>query len=207
MKRSCSLIIAAVALCFAQLAAAQTTIPRNAARISWTNATQNTDDTAVPASCPSGQTLCGKLVNTRVEYGSCNAGAFGTKQGEIVTAWPGAEVMVSNLVVQTYCFRAFHKNDYNVESMVSNITTKTIAPPQPKPPLIAVDTVAYEIKEDSTGELVATRIGLVPMGAYCLSERQQVVKGVTYYLVDRRLVDIVNWPANPKLTDVYVRCS
>lgn len=137
------------------------TVPRNAAEISFTYATANTDGTAIPATCPSGQTLCGRIASTRIEYGSCGSqNSFGTKVGEISVSPPGMKALVSNLVVQTYCFRGFHRNDYSLDSVSSNVVTKTISAPTPAPPGIAIDTVAFEIKPNSSGALVATRIGL-----------------------------------------------
>lgn len=195
--------------------------------ITWINATTNTDGTAIPATCPVGEN-CGRLLNTKIEYGSCSSTGtppvFGTKVGEITTAFPGTTVTVSSLVVQTYCFRGFHANDFGMTSPSSNIMTKTIAAPAPvnvsasaawvvkapttpAPPTIAVDQTAYEIKPNSTGTLTATRVGIVPDGTECISATAQKVGSVTYMRVPREKVDLVNWPTNTKLQDVWAKCS
>lgn len=193
-------------LAFGGKADAQT-VPRNAARLTWTTPAQNTDGSAIPATCPSGQTTCGRLSRTLLEYGTCNGSAFGNRIGDIFVAAPGAEATVSNLVVQTYCFRAFAQNDYGVSSATSNVVARTIAAPQPNPPLIAIDATAYEIRRNSTGALIATRIGVVAMGTACSAEQQQTVAGVSYALVPREAVDLVNWPSTVRITDVWARCG
>lgn len=199
------LVLLLIGLMVTAVAKAQT-VPRDAAQVSWTNPTTNTDSTAIPATCPSGVTKCGKLALTRVEYGSCSGTAFGTKVGEITVTAPGTSALVSALVPQMYCFRAIARNDFATDSAPSNVATKTIAPPTPNPPQVAVDTVAYEIKTNSTGTLVATRVGLVPLGTVC-TDQQQKAGGVTYARVPRDAVDMVNWPANLKLNDVWAKCG
>jgi hypothetical protein len=196
-----------IACTLAAFKASAQTVPRDAAQLQWVHPTQNTDGTAIPASCPAGVTNCGRLTQTRLEYGSCSGTAFGTKVGEITVAAPANTATVSALVPQVYCFRAFSRNDFAAESAASNVGTKTIAAPTPKAPLLSVDTLAYEIKTNSAGRLVATRIGLVPMGTLCASEQQQTVEGETYSRVDRAAVDVVNWPANLKLADVWAKCG
>lgn len=96
--------------------------------VTWTNATQNTDGTAIPATGP------GSIANTRVEYGTCNGTAFGTKVGEVVVAGSATTTPTPNLAPGTYCGRAIHINTYGEESAPSNVATKTINAPVPRPP-------------------------------------------------------------------------
>lgn len=183
------------------------TAPRNAAQLSWTNAATNTDGTTIPTSCAAGVTQCAKLINTRVEYGSCSsAGVFGTKVGQIDVAAPGSTATVSNLVVQTYCFRSISVNDYSVESAASNVLSKTIAPPTPGAPLLAISSVAYEIRANSRGVLVADRIGLIPMGTTC-NAQAITVGNIEYHLVPRGTLDVVNWPHDLDLVEVWAECG
>ena len=93
---------------------------------SWTNATQNTDGSAIPA------TGAGSLVSTTVEYGTCNGNAFGTKIGEVTSAGTGA--VTPNLGPGRYCARAFHTNTYGEVSDPSAVGIKVIASPKPNPP-------------------------------------------------------------------------
>jgi hypothetical protein len=68
------------------------------------------------------------------------------------------------------------------------------------------DVVAYEIRENSTGVLTASRIGIVPAGSLC-GQDTRTVSGVTYNRVDPASVDLVNWPAVLPARDVFARCS
>lgn len=115
---------------FAALAAAFATATFAAIlTVSWTNATQNTDNTAIPASGP------GSIASTRIEYGSCaGTNVFGTKAGEVTVTGQGTTASLPNLGPGTYCARAFHTNTYGEESGPSNVASKTIAAPVPKPP-------------------------------------------------------------------------
>lgn len=181
------------------------TLPRNAAEISFTYATSNTDGTPIPTAC-SGAQPCGRIARTQVEYGTCNGTAFGSRVGDIFVTPPADRVVVSNLVVQTYCFRANHQTDQGANSAWSNVATKTIAAPQPNPPLIAIDATAYEIRRNSAGSLVAKRIGIVPMGTGCSGELQ-TVGSAAYARVPREAVDVVNWPQNLALPEIWAKCG
>lgn len=99
----------------------------------------------------------------------------------------------------------------NVESGPSPIGTKTIAPPNqtPAPPAslsVVGDPTAYEIRNTS-GALVASRIGRVELGTLCTTEATTVA-GLKYNRVDMRSVDLVVWPsAGPTVVKAWARCS
>lgn len=99
-----------------------------ALNVTWTNPVQNTDNSAIPASGP------GSIASTRIEYGTCNGAAFGTKLGEVVIAGQAESGVLPNLAPGTYCARAFTKNTYGEESDTSGVAQKVIAAPKPKPP-------------------------------------------------------------------------
>lgn len=177
------------------------------ASLSWTPPVKNTD----------GSTLT-NLAGWRISYGSS-----ATVLSQVIQiANPGISAyVVTGLPPGTQYFGVKAYTTTGVESDLSNITSKAVAtvPGQsatktvavtvdtkPLPPVLAIDTQAYEIKTNSTGTLVATRIGLVPLGTTC-SERQQKVGAVTYSLIPRQSVDMVNWPANVKLQDVWAKCG
>jgi hypothetical protein len=124
--------------------------------VSWMNATQNVDGTAIPA------TGVGSLVRTTVEYGTCNAGktAIATKAGEIQVAAPATSAQVPLVVVQEYCLDAWHSNTYATtfapstaatpvtgNSVRSNVLITNSVPPQPAPPSAVTvgNFVAYQI--------------------------------------------------------------
>jgi hypothetical protein len=81
----------------------------------------------------------------------------------------------------------------------------------PKPPtnLTAAEATAYEIRTDSTGKLLAQRIGVLRPGTLCAAEEQRVVDGITYSRVDRGSVDVVNFAngSDQWIAMVYARCS
>lgn len=180
--------------------------------LSWKPPTINTDGTALT-----------NLAGYRIVYG---------RDPEVLSqvlqaANPSLSAYIlDGLAAGVWYFAVKTYTTTGTESDPSNIASKNVvlAPAQtfsatravdvdvdtkPLPPteLKAVDVLAYEIRPNSTGVLTATRIGLVPLGTKCLSERQQRVGTITYTLVSRAVVDVVNWPANLKLQDVWVRCG
>ena len=96
--------------------------------ITWSPPTQNTDNSAIPAS---GE---GSLKTYRIEYGTCTSpGVFGTKVGEVTRAAP-ATGTVLNLNPGTTCVRVFVANTYDQESDASNVATSVVPFPRPKAP-------------------------------------------------------------------------
>jgi hypothetical protein len=94
----------------------------------WTNATKNIDDTPIPASGP------GSIASTRIEIGTCNGTAFGTKVSEFTVQGVATTGQTPNLQPGTWCARAAHTNTYGVEGVWSNVAQKTIAAPTPGAP-------------------------------------------------------------------------
>lgn len=164
-----------VAACFAALAA-------NAAfadtkTVTWVNAAQNTDGSAIPA------TGAGSLARTTVEYGTCNAGktAIASKVGEMFVAPPATTLQVSLVVIQEFCLDAWHSNTYATtfapstattavvgNSVRSNVAVTQSTPPQPAPPSAVVvgNFIAYQIAQ-GPGQLTALAFGHVPPGTAC----------------------------------------
>jgi hypothetical protein len=110
-----------------------------------------------------------------------------------------------------------------VESALSNVASKVVgAPgatasaaididviPAPSPPtnVLASDAQAYTVKPNSTGALVATRIGLVAPGTACLTETVRVGT-ITYTRVPREKVDVVNFSSGKTyIPDVFAKCG
>lgn len=166
------------------------------ATLTWTNPTQNTDGSAIPASGP------GSLTATRVEYGSCAGLSFGTVAGEVVVNQPATSTVIQNLAVGTHCFRVFARNTYGIESGPSNVDSKTFAPPTPNPPVltVAAGATAYEIQLLGNGQVKLGRnVGTVTMDGACGSE---FVTG--YYAVAGEYVDYYR---TPKSSIVVAECT
>lgn len=142
-------------------------IPAHAAdaTVSWTPPTANTDGSAIPASG------AGSLTGTRVEWGSCSGAAFGTAAGTVTVPAPAATTTITGLGVATYCFRAFARNSYGVESLASSVVSKTIPAPTPNPPVLAVPVIAgmlqtpvYSVAANGN---MSTFVGFTDVGAQC----------------------------------------
>jgi hypothetical protein len=99
------------------------------ATATWTNATQNEDNTAIPA------TGAGSLTSTTVEWATCGPGdTFGTKSGESTVPKNLTTLQTPDLLPGRWCFRAFHTNSYGVQSDPTSVAVKVVAPPKPRPP-------------------------------------------------------------------------
>lgn len=87
----------------------------------------------------------------------------------------------------------------------------TILPNPPTGVTTVQDPTAFEIKTSSTGTLVATRIGLVPVGTACDASTRRVVAGIAYTRIPRDAVDVVNFSSSTGLKawvpEVYAKCS
>ena len=146
-------------LCVATLARAAD------ANLSWTLATQNTDGSTIPASG------AGSLTGTRVEWGSCVGTAFGTAAGTVTVPTPATTHTVTGLGVATYCFRAFSRNSYGVESNPSGVVSKIVPAPTPNPPVLAVPVIAGMLQTPvysvAANGKMSTFVGFVDVGATC----------------------------------------
>jgi len=115
-------ILALSLLLFGSLAGATTVT------VTWSPPTQNTDDSAIPASG------AGSLKTYRIEYGTCSApGVFAVKAGEVTRTAPASSTVL-NLNPGTTCVRVFVANTYDVESDASNVATSVVPFPRPKAP-------------------------------------------------------------------------
>lgn len=187
-------------------------------RVSWTPPLQNTDGTLITA-----------LGGYYIDYGT----AAGALNQTINLAVPGATTYdVTGLTAGTWfvtvraatpgCFPSTTVTCY--VSQQANVASKAVTTtpggnlPQlavvldpyqvPKPPTTVTvsDVTAMEIKPNSSGELVASRVGLVPIGTRCYDE-QRVAAGVTYNGIPIELVDFVNWPSVTDLREAWAKCG
>ncbi len=186
----CIASLAAIGLCLS----ASPAIAGDAA-LTWTLATANTDGSVIPASGP------GSLTATKVEWGTCSGANFGTKAGEQIVATPAVTYTVTNLAPGTWCFRAYSRNTYGLDSAPTNAVSKVIAPPVPNPPgsLVVAATVVYQLI--GTPDRFATvPVGTIPAGTAC--DTTQAVLGM--YVVPRAAV---TWYGSVKPQSVLAQCS
>jgi hypothetical protein len=123
---------AAVAVCLLSSAAFAGT-----ANITWINPTQYDDNTTLaPAD----------IASTTVEYGTCSGSAFGTKAGQVVVTGSLTAATVENLTPGAWCFRAFTTvvaAKGGGRSAASNVASKTVPFPNPKPPSLLDVIIAF----------------------------------------------------------------
>lgn len=95
-----------------------------------------------------------------------------------------------------------------VESAQTPESCTVVAAPVPQPPgaLTVTIATAYEIRPNSTGTLVATRIGVIQLGTQCQSDTRKV-GAVTYNRVDPKSIDLINWPAVVPPVDTFAKCG
>lgn len=166
------------------------------ATLSWTLPTQNTDTTPIPATGP------GSIASSRVEWGTCAGTAFGAKAGEATVTVPATTYTVTDLAPATWCFQVFARNTYGRESFPSAVVSKTIVPPTPKPPVLTVAILAYDLTfRGSIGRFV----GNVPMGTPCVGEPIKTWKdGSTFYEVPRSTVSLTH---EPRSSILVAKCA
>lgn len=180
------------ALCVAMVAQADTVT------VSWVLPTTNTNGTAIPA------TGAGSLASIRVEYGTCNGAAFGTKAGEV--SRPGNSTSTTlNLNPGTTCVRAFAVNSYGLESDTSNVASKVIEPPRPNPPqLTTIAAAVYDVRpNESTFAFDRGRqVGTVKLGLACDEDR---TTGQDFYALERPSKAVLT--RQPRSTALVAKCA
>jgi hypothetical protein len=152
------------------------------ATLTWVHPTQNEDNSLIPIS-----TGTGALTSTRIEYGTCSGASFGTKEGEVTVPFPATSTTIGNLRGgRTYCFRAFSINNLNDVSKSSNVVTRVMPNPIPKPPtLSSTITVAVNTSwrvRPSGGGYTLQYAGAVQPGTQCLPA-SYTVNGIQYNVI------------------------
>lgn len=129
--------------------------------VRWTPPTTNTDGTTIPS------TGLAALSGYRVEYGSCVGTAFGTVVGTATAAPAATSLVFTGVDYGTWCARVFARNNGGMESLSSNVATKVYTVPTPRPPVVTIDTIAYELRMYRNNTLRFVAVGTVPLGAEC----------------------------------------
>lgn len=176
------------------------------ATLDWSHATQNTNGTPMT---PTGY---------RVNYGT----SASSLPQVLDVAGTANTALVSNLTTGTWFFTVTTLAG-TATSVPSNTVSKAVtagpagsgtasathtvtAVPAPPTNVRVVSATAFEVRPNSTGTMVATRIGVVPIGVVCGAE-QRTASGVTYNRVDPALVDLINFPAAIPPVDVFAKCG
>jgi hypothetical protein len=161
MKRFKYLLCAAALCALAPLGAFADTVTVNG-----TNSSQNTDNTNIPASGP------GSLVTLTLEYGTCNTdNTFNTPVGTVPrpAVAPGANFSETlNLAPGKTCIRAYLTNTFGSVSSPSNVTTRVVAAPVPKPPTLAANSpLVMTMKHMSYGWAAYDNVGRIALRSEC----------------------------------------
>jgi hypothetical protein len=183
-------------LVFALPAHAQTNLKWNEDQVSWSPSTACSDGSPI-ADCP----VTGYRLETAKTCTATTWALAGTTAPNVTT------FRATNLTAGLNCYRV-KAQSANGDSAPSSTASATATPPLPSAPVnvTVTDVVAYEIRPNASGVLIASRIGIVPTGAICGAETR-LVGDVTYNRVDPRSVDLVNWPAQTKPVEAWAKCA
>jgi hypothetical protein len=132
------------------------------AALSWSNPTTNVDGSSIPATGP------GSIASTRLEWGTCSGTSFGTLQGSQSVPAPATTATITGLASGvTYCFRAFSINTFAEISLASNVVSRSMPNPVPRPPtLSSTVSVVWSHKRMGWGETLEI-VGTAPLGTPC----------------------------------------
>lgn len=157
--------------------------------ISWTNPTQNEDNSAIT-----------KLTANNIYQGTK---ADGSDLKYIKQIAPAASYVVTGLAPGTYCFAITAVT--TAESDKSNVACRTVVAPKPKAPtnLTIADSTAYVIKQ-TKDNLALVAVGSVPADTQCNSDIGAIVGGMTYYVVPK---DRVSWAGSVRSEIVLAACA
>lgn len=172
-------------------------VPLNArsadATVSWTNPTQNTDGTPIPATGP------GSLTGIELYYGICASGnqsLLPTPVPVSVTVpAPGTSKVITGLGAGTWCFRARSVTSQAMSDWTLYVN-KTVPPSVPNPPVLnSTITLAYETWKFSGKTYLGRSVGTIQKGTPCGSFVMQSFSA-SYYEIDRSSVTFTKVP-NP----------
>lgn len=155
-------------------------LPAMAADVSvtWTQPTANTDNSAIPA------TGAGSIASNRVEWGPCAGGSIGSVSGSLPVTPARTNATVPGLAPGDWCFRVYATNTYGSESAASNVASRTVVAPTPKPPVVTQATIARLWKRG-----LQQQVGRVDMGVAC-GELVADTRKADWYTVPRDSVHL-----------------
>ena len=119
---------------------------------------------------------------------------------------PGAQFSQTlNLNPGTTCVRAFVSNTYGVESAPSNVSSRVVDPPTPRPPqLTAIEPQVFDVRPNETTFAFdrGRQVGTVKIGAACDEDR---TTGEQFYALERP--SQVKLSRQPRSQALVVRCG
>ncbi|HXE08334.1 MAG TPA: hypothetical protein VN612_10580, partial [Acidobacteriaceae bacterium] len=134
---------------------------------------------------------------------------FGTKVGEFPRTRPtgGAALTTTtnNFDPGTTCLRGYVTNTYGIESAVSNVTSKTVTPPQPGPiQLVSIAPTVYEVRpnEQTFAFDRGRAVGTIKLGAACDEDR---TTGQDFYAIERP--SRVSLTRQPRSVALVAKCA
>lgn len=201
-----ALLTFVLAFMLAPLASAQTGLKWNESILTWTNPATTCDDKVSPLTeCP--------VSGYRLEMASsCTATTW-----EFVANVPATPLSYkqTNIPAGPHCYRVKARYVVGTGTLetgagpVNATSLKVTTAPAPSAPgaVVVSDIVAYEVRENSQGVMVASRIGVLPMGSLCGPEAREA-NGVTYNRVDAQSVDLINWPSSTaRPVETFAKCG
>jgi hypothetical protein len=175
------------------------------ATLEWTPPTTNTDGSSLT-----------NLAGYTALYGVSATALVST----VLINSPSATThTIDNLAPGTWFF-SLRARTSTAESANSNVASKTVVGmsyagtvaidvtqvPSAPTNLTVTEPTAFEIRPNSTGTLIASRVGLVAVGTRCYPDERKV-SSTTYNGVPIGLVDFVNWPAASSLREAWAKCG
>jgi hypothetical protein len=176
------------------------------ATLQWTPPTTNTDGSGLT-----------NLAGYTALYGVSPTALVSTVQ---INSPSANTYTIENLAAGNWSFSVRARSSGGTESANSNVVSKAVVGttyagsvaidvtqvPSAPTNLTVTEPTAHEIRPNSTGTLIASRVGLVAVGTRCYPE-PRVAAGVTYHGVPIELVDMVNWPVSSNLREAWAKCA
>ena len=183
---------------FAMLALLPALVLAGSADVSWTNPTQYTDGSTIPA---------GALTQTVIRYGFCNATNDGllTSPAPVDAAvpQPATAKSITGLGNGTWCF-AVRADTANAQSAFTSFKSKQIilTPSPPSGLTVAVQVAYMAVRQNDA--YVMLPVGTVPGGTQCDSNNGVISAGKAYYAIPSNQVQ---WYGSTQPTVALSPCS
>lgn len=161
--------------------------------VSW-SAPQACSDGSAPANC----VISSYQISTADSPTATDWTALGSVAGNVFT------FTKATVTPGQHCYRIVALSAAGPGAAATPCGTTVKPQVTPGAPGVTSDSVAYEIRGTPPAAL---RVGMVDLGAPCDSSRRQTIAQVSYTGIDRKYVDLVNWPGNTKVLSFYARCS
>jgi hypothetical protein len=185
--------------------------PTEPADLSWVPPTLNTDGSAIPA------TGAGSLAKYKIFHAATSAGVGSATPIEVLV--PATTYSVTGLPVGVRYFAVKASTSAGIDSDLSGIANKNVVAAsgsastsvvvntKPNPPLVTVQTTAYDLNMKGNGEVSLGRyVGNIELGVSCGDYAFVDQGGEKYYEVPTSAVDLHNKP-KPKSSVLVARCE